>query len=115
MCFQEFWLGLPIPCWIPQQVYYSSIGSNLFVAQLLFNLGLFINFLRTINLIKLENKNLKRYQISISEQKYKKIMLQFYYFNHEDQEANKNWNNYEDFYQIFNDYYADKTFLFFLN
>jgi hypothetical protein len=42
-------------------------------------------------------------------------MLQFYYFNHEDQEANKNWNNYEDFYQIFNDYYADKSFLFFLN
>lgn len=42
-------------------------------------------------------------------------MLQFYHFNHEEQEANKNWNNYEDFYQIFNDYYAYKTLHFFLN
>lgn len=40
-------------------------------------------------------------------------MLQFYYFNYENQKANKNWNNYEDLYQFFNDYYTDKTFYFF--
>ncbi|WP_342219573.1 hypothetical protein [Rickettsiella endosymbiont of Miltochrista miniata] len=79
-----------------------GLFANLFMAINFIQIDLLINliiFLLPTNEKSAENiLTVMEEKIFISQQNYKKIMLQFKYFNNDDQDANKNWKNYEDFY-----------------